>query len=520
MGAEVDFFKIMISFALPFGRVAITPALLSTLTYPDPKTILHLSLANCVLHPVCLREGGKDNAVRKEDNVDNDTCLTKGSNYTVRGIVDNEKELTGNNGTLGMEAIGSADSACAMIDKLVVLDNSATLASDKQKTTDVPISSLREFMAALTFLNSIDMNDCIASLCEADGLETMRLVAEILPVKDALAIKPRIDRLVTSANAMGKKGVSALQRLICASLKELVMENDGLDEQALQLVNELLKFDEYGKLVPETKLRSICVSRNYLLTGGAIALGEIFSRSPLLEEVVVSGTRIPSDGCLVLARGMLNLKNLKVLNVSDNCFGNKISAVHNFAAVIKNNIGLTSLNVYALSLESEGVKILSNAIESSQLQLEFLNLGGNDFESRTCKHVAKMISSQRSLKHLILEENQIRDKGVALIFSALEQLAFLEILNVSSTQLATSAVQPLRVFLKNSAAIQTGTFKHFIANENFLTDSQIEQFTTHAFVTFSFEGNDPEAYDEEEEEEESTSDSDKELVETIEQLTI
>jgi Ran GTPase-activating protein (RanGAP) involved in mRNA processing and transport len=71
-----------------------------------------------------------------------------------------------------------------------------------------------------------------------------------------------------------------------------------------------------------TNLRTFQMAKNCLIAAGCHQVARIVARSPLLEDLKVSGTRVPSVGTLALVRTLQANAALRLrrLDLSDNSF--------------------------------------------------------------------------------------------------------------------------------------------------------------------------------------------------------
>jgi Ran GTPase-activating protein (RanGAP) involved in mRNA processing and transport len=119
--------------------------------------------------------------------------------------------------------------------------------------------------------------------------EVMRTVTE------PLAAHASLTSLDMSNNAMGLKGMVAIERLLCErrdTLYHLYFNNCGNEADAVEHLGRCLL------PTPEstTKLRTLQMARNCLVHAGCDEVTKIVARSPLLTSLRVSGTRVPMKG--------------------------------------------------------------------------------------------------------------------------------------------------------------------------------------------------------------------------------
>uniref|UniRef100_F7GHL5 NACHT, LRR and PYD domains-containing protein 3 n=1 Tax=Monodelphis domestica TaxID=13616 RepID=F7GHL5_MONDO len=119
--------------------------------------------------------------------------------------------------------------------------------------------------------------------------------------------------------------------------------------------------------------------------------------------------------CEALENQNCNLQTLELWNC-------QLSAAccHEFSSVLKKNQSLTHLNLGANPLRNNGVKVLCEALGNQNCKLQKLKLCKCLLSAVGCRYLSTALKSNQNLTHLKLTGNGLGDDGVKLLFEALK----------------------------------------------------------------------------------------------------
>ncbi|KAI2593347.1 NLR family pyrin domain containing 13 [Homo sapiens] len=117
------------------------------------------------------------------------------------------------------------------------------------------------------------------------------------------------------------------------------------------------------------------------------------------------------------------------------------------------NRSLTHLNLSKNSLRDEGVKFLCEALGRPDGNLQSLNLSGCSFTREGCGELANALSHNHNVKILDLGENDLQDDGVKLLCEALKPHRALHTLGLAKCNLTTACCQHLFSVLSSSKSL-------------------------------------------------------------------
>ncbi|XP_065030631.1 RAN GTPase-activating protein 2-like [Musa acuminata AAA Group] len=305
-------------------------------------------------------------------------------------------------------------------------------------------------------LTEVNLSDFIAGRPEDEALEVMKIFSSAL---EGCVLR----YLNLSDNALGEKGVRAFGALLKSqnSLEELYLMNDGISEAAAKAVCEL---------IPSTdKLKILHFHNNMTGDEGAIAISEVLKHSPLLEDFRCSSTRVASEGGIELAKALETCTHLKKLDIRDNIFG--VDAGITLSKTLEKLVHITEIYISYLNLEDAGAIAIANALKQSVPFLEVLDIAGNEITTKAAPALAECIAVKKSLRTLILSENELKDQGAVLIGRALEEgHTQLKELDVSINMLRRVGARCLAQAVSNKP-----DFKLLNINGNAISDEGIDE---------------------------------------------
>ena len=218
-----------------------------------------------------------------------------------------------------------------------------------------------EVLPKLTALRDADLADIIAGRMEAEGLEALKTICDVMKDIPVTAVD-------LSDNALGTKGIRACAGLLASleTLEQLKLCNDGLSADACGEVADLLLFR--GPDAP-TRLKTLHFFNNMQDDGGGIHIARVVERSPLLEDFRLSSTRCKNDGGVALGTALGKFHNLRKLEISDNSFGS-VGGEALAKAIAGGQPHLTHLDLKDLSFEDEGGIPILKLVSVRELEME------------------------------------------------------------------------------------------------------------------------------------------------------
>ncbi|XP_076952182.1 RAN GTPase-activating protein 2-like [Bidens hawaiensis] len=304
-------------------------------------------------------------------------------------------------------------------------------------------------------LTEVDLSDILSRRPEPEAVQVMKMFSTALEGSN-------LSYLNLSNNALGEKGVRALGGLLKSqgNLVELYFMNAGISQEAAKAVCEL---------IPSTsKLKILHFHHNMTGDEGAVAIAQLVKGSPNLEDFRCSSSRIGSVGGVALAEALTACTLLKKLDIRDNMFGPKLGVSLSQA----HHTNLTEIYLSYLNLENEGTIALANALMQPDLELEIIEMAGNNITSEAAaKALADcLISNKHSLTRINLSENELKDSGAVMIANALgDGFGQLCVVDLSTNGVETGGAVALA-----KAVVGKPGFRLLNVNGNFLSYDGVE----------------------------------------------
>ncbi|KAF6165400.1 hypothetical protein GIB67_018844 [Kingdonia uniflora] len=229
-----------------------------------------------------------------------------------------------------------------------------------------PLTEPRNFYSRICFSN------------RSFGVGAALVAAPILaPIKDQLLEIDLSDFIAGRPEAETLEVVnifSAFDALLKAqsSLEELYLVNDGISEEAIQALYEL---------IPST------------------------DRLKRISSVPQQGSVL--KGSIALTEALGTCTFLKNLDLRDNLFG--VEAGVALSKIIPLHAGLAIAYLSYLNLEDEGATAIATALRQSAPSLKVLEMAGNNITGKSASTLAACIATKKCLTKLNLSENELKD---------------------------------------------------------------------------------------------------------------
>ncbi|CAL9155104.1 unnamed protein product [Musa hybrid cultivar] len=237
--------------------------------------------------------------------------------------------------------------------------------------------------------------------------------------------------------------------------------------------------------------RKICLSnRSFGIDAAHVAGPILASLKEQLTEVNLSDfiAGRPEEEALEVMRifsSALEGSVLRYLNLSDNALGEKglipstdklkILHFHNNMTGDEGAIAISEVlkQIYLsyLNLEDEGAIAIANALKQSAPSLEGLDITGNDITPKAAPALAGCVAIKKSLRMLILSENELKDQGAVLIGKALEEGHT----QLRELDLSTNLIQRVGARCLAQAVSNKPDFKLLNINGNAISDEGIDE---------------------------------------------
>jgi Ran GTPase-activating protein 1 len=281
-----------------------------------------------------------------------------------------------------------------------------------------------EKIKTLTGVTVADISDIIAGKAEEEAVQVLKCFS------DSMSGFP-LTEVNVSENALGPRGIQACETILTLkTLNTLHFCNNGISAEACAQIESLL----LGRGTPPP-IVSFQYHNNMSGDGGGESVSRIISQCPLLKDIRFSSCRSKNKGCKAFVQSLLIFDELEKILFSDVSAG--LEAAEILASVIRKQKRLRYLNLRDAGLTEEGVKAVLDALRDTELPLEYLDLSGNDITSDLAESIASMLSSQKQLVDLYLDDNEIGSAGLVVISAAIPNLTRLRIFSACTCEITS-----------------------------------------------------------------------------------
>ena len=334
-------------------------------------------------------------------------------------------------------------------------------------------TSLREFYIANNNLK-FSIVVILKFLNKTSSLKVLDLSDNKIPEEagDAIASvvlhNPRLEELYLNSNNLNAgilKVAKALQHISTLRILDLRNNNipqEACDELALAIKSnkhlETLRLDNndlhsspniiLSSLTTITTLTVLALDNNEITQEAGEALASIILRNTGLEELYLNSNSL-GIGTLKLAKALQHITTLQILGLGNN----KISqeACDEIALAIKSNKHLKKLGLNHNNLQFSANAILNSLTAITTLTT--LILDNNKIPQEADEPLASVIMHNTGLKELCLNDNNL-GMGTLKIAKALQQITTLRILHLSNNSIPQEACDELALAIKSNKQLE------------------------------------------------------------------
>lgn len=309
-----------------------------------------------------------------------------------------------------------------------------------------------EFGGLLNPLKLDDVANLLKSAEKNTKISGLAITAQDLTSADALLFQTLVSSsdvpLKTfdlSCNLLGPVGVTTL----CHALKEnisltkLSLNWTKFGEEGATQVGNLIKLCD--------TLRVLHISNNQFNAGGAEHIGNGLKVNTSIEELRIDRNNIGDVGAKHIAWSMKVNTTITNLDLSLNRIADEgIKSLCESVALNKLS-NLTHLHLRLNKITDLGVAAIAKLLTSST-PLETLNLAFNRFTG--LQHIADALTTNKTLKTLILRSNNVGDK-VKYLCESLQSNSTLTFLDLANIGLDNSGLKHLGAALAKNSALKS-----------------------------------------------------------------
>jgi Ran GTPase-activating protein (RanGAP) involved in mRNA processing and transport len=285
----------------------------------------------------------------------------------------------------------------------------------------------------------------------------------------AIPSEGKLRTLYLAGNLIGEEGaieIAALIRRGC-SIEKLYLTGNLLGPDGVKAITEAVVEDEMRRTgeVEEQMLTAMAddpTEEKKMSNGGNQNISES-ARPGGVEYLFLGGAGLEVLGCQAIAQLLGSSSRLRVLSLPNCDIGDESLAL--LVASMKMNreqLRLESLQLSFNRITCRGIESLSNAIWGSTMLKELL-LDNNEIADRGTQHIAAVLPHVQSLETLNIGFNQIKAAGVKLLMKAVVESSLLS-LSVSGNIVDTSAAKSIASALAYNRTLVSMSLVHCSIN--------------------------------------------------------
>ena len=215
-----------------------------------------------------------------------------------------------------------------------------------------------------------------------------------------------------------------------------------------------------GPVLPEllvslednTSLRYLSLEQNGLNFECGMALAYLLTSNHTLQELYLGYNMIPDDCGSAMAGALSSNQVLHTLDLTAN--GLELYTCRRFAHLIASNeSALKHLTLNQNSLRDEGVAMIAAGVGQNET-LKSLSLAETLITEVSCSVIVASLRTNRTLERLNLGDNQVKDEGCKTLAVALQYNSTLTSLNLHGNKLRDGGVVALAEALKSNTTLE------------------------------------------------------------------
>ena len=355
-----------------------------------------------------------------------------------------------------LNACGIGISKAAASDIALILNN-----NDKLQDLDLSHNNIGSEGATVVFKKTSSMNLC------SFNISYNNITDDVDGVKAFLSRNKNLEKLDFSHNNLQAAGAIKVCKINLLKLTSFNISHNCITTEAaadignflfhntklqmLDLSGNELTVSGYKNIFKNLHnmcaLSSLKVSHGTVVNEAADELVTVLLHNTLLQELDLSYNFLSISNCAKIFKGMENISNLEVINVSHNMITDE--AVDALTHILLCNVRLKELNLSYDNLSASGIIKIFQAMKNIS-NLETINFSHNMITDECVESIAAVLSRNRKLKSLDLSSNYLKYDGCIKIFNVLMNIKCLRKLNISCNQITATAVHNIAIFSHNS----------------------------------------------------------------------
>ena len=199
-------------------------------------------------------------------------------------------------------------------------------------------------------------------------------------------------------------------------------------------------------------LASLKISNCNVINEAADELATVLLCNTLLQELDLSYNNLSKSDSVTILKGMKNISNLIVLNVSQNTITDE--AAEELGTVLHHNPLLQVLNLSYDNLSTSDAMKIFKGIQII-LNLVTINIGHNMITDEAVDDLVCLLFCNTSLKEIDLSSNHISASSAIKIFKGMEKFSNLEAINISHNMITDEVAEVIATVLSHNNKLKS-----------------------------------------------------------------
>ena len=203
----------------------------------------------------------------------------------------------------------------------------------------------------------------------------------------------------------------------------------------------------FSRMKNFSNLKIFKIKNNGITDEVAKYIAAIFLYNTKLEELDLSYNRLQSAGIIKILKGIMNISNLKRLNIR----GNNISdeAANDIGDVLSHNTKLEELNLSCNSLQAAGAIKVFNSMKEI-VTLKKFSISKNSITDEAIPYLVPILCHNTNLEEIDLSYNRLQTVGIVKVLKGLKDILSLKLLKVGNDYITDEAASSILAVLSHN----------------------------------------------------------------------
>ena len=201
-----------------------------------------------------------------------------------------------------------------------------------------------------------------------------------------------------------------------------------------------------------SQLKELSLSDISISEEAANEIGKVTFNNDNLEKLWLNNNNLRDVGVIKVSLQLKQLSNLRLLRLDYNYISEE--AAESIARVINSNLFLESIFIGNNNFRSKGVIRVAKALRGL-LHLKQIGLNNNGITEDAASDIAEAVNNNNKLENLWLNNNDLKLTGINMITNTFQHLNTLKLLDLSNNGITAQATDGIAAVINNNPSLQT-----------------------------------------------------------------